>query len=432
MLSELPGQWQQWQGQVVGNFTLLQYLGGSPDRAVFLTNRNGNKAAIRLVRADSDKARLLVSRWKQCAELSHPHLLRVFETGEARIKSTPVAYAVMEFADEDLSQLLPLRAMTTDEAKEMIRDVSSALSYLHGKNLVHGSVRPANIRAIGDQIKLANESVLPAGEHDYPKSQASVYDAPERAAAGATPAGDVWSLGMTLVESLTRRTPAQSEPVLREVLSDPFDKIAWNCLQHDPERRWRIDDILAALKPTTPEPTKKSQAPVRPAAPYHDQSEADQKPGWGKWVAIAAVVLLIAVLVVPRMLRRGNQTASRSETAPSTVAPVAATAPSTTSADAPGAVLNQVLPNPSASARHTIQGTIRVRVRVSVDASGSVTATSFESRGPSAYFARISSEAAREWKFTPPRVNGQSSASQWVIRFEFRRTETKAIPEMVG
>src|SRR6266568_2726377 len=66
-----------------------------------------------------------------------------------------------------------------------------------------------------------------------------------------------------------------------------------------------------------------------------------------------------------------------------------------------GAVLQQVLPRVSPSARNTIEGKIRVLVRVEVDPSGNVTDAKLVSAGPSKYFARLALESARDWKFTP-------------------------------
>jgi len=41
--------------------------------------------------------------------------------------------------------------------------------------------------------------------------------------------------------------------------------------------------------------------------------------------------------------------------------------------------------------------------------------------GPSKYFARLALQAAQQWKFTPPRENGQAVPSQWTILFEFTK-----------
>ena len=108
-----------------------------------------------------------------------------------------------------------------------------------------------------------------------------------------------------------------------------------------------------------------------------------------------------------------------SNTAPAQVAPA--------NGNSPGSVAHQELPAISPSARHTIQGTIRIRARVEVNPSGDVTNVKLESAGPSQYFARLTSQAARNWKFVPAKVNGQNVVSEWLLQFELRRSETRVI-----
>ena len=81
----------------------------------------------------------------------------------------------------------------------------------------------------------------------------------------------------------------------------------------------------------------------------------------------------------------------------------------------------RVLPEAAPSAMRTITGHFRVSVRAKVDSSGNVTDTKFKTRGPSQYFARLSMEAAKNWKFTPPVVNGTPASSEWLINFKFSR-----------
>jgi TonB family protein len=106
-----------------------------------------------------------------------------------------------------------------------------------------------------------------------------------------------------------------------------------------------------------------------------------------------------------------------------------ASAASSASADSSGAVKNQALPNPSAGALHTIHGHIKIRVRTHVDASGNVIETKFISPGPSRYFARLSQEAAQQWKFTPRTQNGRAVPSDWTIMFEWTRDGIQAFPQ---
>jgi protein TonB len=95
----------------------------------------------------------------------------------------------------------------------------------------------------------------------------------------------------------------------------------------------------------------------------------------------------------------------------------------TTSHDNQNGVVRQVMPQVSPSARRTIQGTIKVRVRVDVDAEGNVAKTKLESAGPSKYFSRVAMEAAREWKFVPARAD-ESGPREWKLQFAFSRAKT--------
>jgi periplasmic protein TonB len=94
----------------------------------------------------------------------------------------------------------------------------------------------------------------------------------------------------------------------------------------------------------------------------------------------------------------------------------------------PGSVLEQVMPAVSKSARDTIQGRIKVAVRVAVDGSGNVAEAKLVTAGPSKYFARQAMDAARRWKFSAAQENGQGVASAWVLHFEFSRKGTTVHP----
>jgi TonB family protein len=86
------------------------------------------------------------------------------------------------------------------------------------------------------------------------------------------------------------------------------------------------------------------------------------------------------------------------------------------------------MPQVSHSALDTIQGAVRVAIKLNVDPSGRVTDTSFESEGPSKYFARMAMQAAQNWKFKPPLAGGRQVPSTWELQFEFTRDGAKVVP----
>jgi serine/threonine protein kinase len=265
--------WTQYEGQVVAEqFCLRQFLGASGQGAVFLTERSGTdsqKAAIKLLPAESVDAEGQLSRWISASPLSHPHLLQIFRTGRCRLDNAEFLYAVTEYAEENLAQIILQRPLSADEARDMLDPVLDALLYLHGKGFVHGGIKPANIMAAGDKVKISSDSIRLAGSSgttanigasniSAPSISAPIsdYDPPERVTAGFSQAGDVWSLSMALVEVLTQHLPVwnsadQGEPQLPEssLVPQPFLDIVRNSLVRDPARRWTLGEIAARLQP---------------------------------------------------------------------------------------------------------------------------------------------------------------------------------------
>ena len=487
----MTGTWKRWEGQVVnGEFPLQRYLGGSDHSAVFLTQRGSEKAAIKLIAADLDSAEAQLSRWRLAAKLSAPHLLRIFDMGRAMIDDTDLLYLVMELADDDLSQILPVRALTAQETQEMLQPVLRALAYIRSENCVHGRVRPSNILAVGDQVKMSSDSLSASGE--TARREASVYDAPESAGGAISPASDVWSLGVTIVEVLTQRLPDPTQSghaVLPAGMPSPFQDIARRCLHADPQQRWTVVQIAAGLEPAavaSPKAVASAPAASRLATPLDRTPALTDKKTIAKWlyfVPVVAAGLFVWALMSGSKARTPNppapapveqrqvQNANSSQPSPtkpqakpkpspvkptkalsqktqgagnSTPAAAAvATAPpastpkpeavpalkaSTAAGSGIAGVVHTVMPVVSHGARNTIQGKVKVRVRVQVDTSGNVTAATLDSPSPSKYFSRIALEAAQGWKFTPAQAHGQFVPSEWTLRFGFTRSDTEVVP----
>jgi len=441
-------RWKNWEGRVAnGKFPLRQWLGGSDHSAVFLTERTGGgpqKAAIKLVPADSREAEQF-SRWAEAAKLSHPHLIRLFEFGRCQIDETRMLYVVMEYAEENLAEILPLRPLTPDEASAMLGPTAEALAYLHKSGFAHGRIKPSNIMAVHDQLKISADRLGKVGERGDARAPGvvapSVYDAPEAVSAGLSPAADIWSLGATLVAVLTQNEPglknlAREPVVVPETISQAIREIARRCLQIDPQQRCTASDILARLQPQAAQ----TRAVPVPAPVRARVIETSPSPSHSKrwiFVPIVAAALVLAVwagskfMFHPPSVPAGEVEPAKApaETPPSqSSAPFAANAKPAQTDTARGSVLRQVMPEVSRSAQNTIQGRLKVVVDVSVDASGNVSEAKFASRGPSTYFANRALAAARGWKFNPPQVAGQAAPSEWALRFQFRRTSIEAFP----
>src|SRR5271155_2555752 len=199
---------KQWEGQIVeGIFPLRQYLGGSDHSAVFLTDYGEGepqKSAIKFFPADAATADLQLASWEGAAQLAHPNLLRLFHAGRRKLGGNEQLYLVMEHAEENLAEILPQRPLTAEETRDMLGPVLDALEYLHGKGFLHGDLKPSNVLASGDHLKVSSDTISRIGEPQSYSRKAGVYDPPEAISGMLTPAADVWSLGTTLVEVLTQ------------------------------------------------------------------------------------------------------------------------------------------------------------------------------------------------------------------------------------
>jgi serine/threonine protein kinase len=421
--------WTKWEGQAInGVFPLRRLLSASDHSAVFLTEykaQNLLNAALKLVPAIPARAEAQLSQWTKAATLSHPHLIRLLEAGRCQLGELPFLFVVMEYAEQTLSQILPQRALTPDEVREMLRPTLNALAFLHGKNLVQGRLTPSNILVVNDQLKLASDAVHSSGESTANIANLSVYDPPEANDGGYSAAGDIWGLGITMVEALTQYPPSwpdsESETAsFRAALPPTFAAIARQCLNRDPANRPTVADLEAQITPAAQLPVV-SLMPDRAASP-------EDSPRRRLFVPAIAVLVIAAVAVWAGVHVLSSRT-TLERVAPSTPAsqnpeaslsapPVSAPQPAQPLANKPPSVLHEEIPDIPRHARGTIRGHIKIAVRVTVDSSGNVVDEALENPGPSRYFARLASTAAKKWKFAP--ADNQASR-KWLLRFEFTR-----------
>lgn len=436
--------WTRWEDQVVnGTFPLRRLLGCSDHSAVFLTEYKAKKlpdAAIKLMRTDGVRAKAQLKHWKAAAALSHPNLVRLFETGRCRLGGREFVFVVMEYAEQTLDQILNRRALSPDEVREMLPPTLGALAYLHGNQLVHGQLRPSNFLAIGDQLKLASDNIRPAG---HPSNDGIVriswYDPPELSDCGATTAADVWGLGVTLVEALTLNTPIWPDQLAATVtlpanMPVPFVGLVRRCLSRNPASRPSVIELEAPYKAAA---RANSIADPEPVADPILHEITPPRSHRKRNLSLAVTAALLISLAVWMRFSETSQAVPQSAvvSAPPPVAapvipksPEAISGPSGPVDPAPAeppvapeaapnaAVLFEAQPNVPPDVIEKIQSPTYVSLRVLVDPSGNVLGALMENPGRSKYLARLADEAARDWKFVETE---QQSARVWLLRFKF-------------
>jgi TonB family protein len=465
--------WPKCQGEVInGAYPLRHFLGGSEHSAVFLTECKAQSvatAAIKIVPAERVTLAQL-SHWRTAAGLSHPHLIRLLDAGLCQLGGRQFLFVVMEYAEQTLAQVLPHRALTAEEVQELLLPTLDALAFLHRKNLVQGQLKPANFLVVNDQLKLASDTVRPADEPRASVAERSLYDPPEARSSKLSPAGDIWALGITLVEALTQRLPAwpdeRSETArLPSTIPPAFVDTVQRCLSQNPASRPTATDLEAQFKRAPPVSVVSVPQPVVREAPRR-ATPPQELPKQRSFVPTIAAVLILLVAVwaglrlfhshpnseqsATSTVQPSQQTAGAPpavllspETPPS--APLGVSAPSSSAkareskpaparpvshrsdqpaqlfADSSPSVVYEQIPSVPRSARETIHGHVKVAVLVIVDHAGNVIDSLLENPGPSSYFARLAREAARKWKFA---AADNQDTREWLIRFEFTRGGT--------
>ncbi|HYL71700.1 MAG TPA: protein kinase, partial [Candidatus Dormibacteraeota bacterium] len=363
--------WPESGSLINGIYPLLSMLHGSDRSAVFTTEartRGVAAAAIKIVRAAPVLTDLQLRHWRTATAQSHPHLLQLFDAGHCQLAGQQFLFVVMEYADQTLAELLLRRALTAVEAREMLPPALDALAFLHRKNLVHGQLKPANLLVVGDQLKLASDTVRPAGEPRACSVPPSLYDPPEGHHGRSTPAGDIWGLGVTLVEALTQNLPwpdvRSRSTSLPPSLPPAFVDVAQRCLSHEPTARPTVAELNAEFRTVPPAPVVPAARPVaresRPAVPR----ESPRMRRGGVAVTAAAVTALFVLGWAAVRIFHGHTGAQpvsdiAAEPAPRPVTP----APRAPSAAQHAAAAHAAVPGPGSVSRASRSPAARMAAR---------------------------------------------------------------------
>ena len=301
--------WEQFIGRIIDGWELVRVLNTHGPIAVFAVKgeSSAEQGAMKVLLLHSAAIDDQLRQWQIAAELSHPSLLRVLGHGRAEFDAAEAAYLVTELADDNLSTALHNRALSEKETGEVLEPVLAAVAYLHSKRMVHGRIRPSNVLAIGDDVKLSVDSLLPEGQSPVFARERDGYDAPELATGNAPRlATDVWSLGALVSEALTQRIV----PEVPAKLPGAYADIAEHSLQEHPEKRWSVQQIQARLRGPAvlpPAPAIVSETSPEPFRRHLAEPSLPERTNW-KYAAIAGVAALV-LLAVFLLARKPHQNA---------------------------------------------------------------------------------------------------------------------------
>lgn len=169
-----------------------------------------------------------VKEARSLARLRHPNIVSIIDIFE----ENDTAYYVMEFhAGGSLADKVKNAPLPEADAVKYIRQIASALEYVHSKQMMHLDVKPANILLDGEGNAILIDFGL-AKQYDNDGRQTSTtpigishgYAPMEQYKNGGvsefSPVSDIYSLGATLYKLVTGLTPPEANDVFEAGLPD--------------------------------------------------------------------------------------------------------------------------------------------------------------------------------------------------------------------
>ncbi len=274
-------------------YTIERELGAGGMATVYLAQdlKHDRKVAIKVLRPELAAvlgADRFLNEIRVTANLQHPHILPLFDSGEA----DSFVYYVMPYVEgESLRDTLRREGTlsVTDTARVMSQ-VADALSHAHERGVLHRDIKPDNVMVSGRHATVMDFGVARAvteatDEHGLTTAGMAVgtpaYMAPEQAAA-ATDVDhrvDIYALGILGYELLTGSTPfegrAPHQILAAHVTEDPdhvtsrqpsvptaLAQVVMRCLEKEIDERWssgeeivqrldNLDDATVAVPRTS-------------------------------------------------------------------------------------------------------------------------------------------------------------------------------------
>ena len=326
---------------------------------------------------------------RHAASLHHPGVASVYDVGESTLlgaadgSSVPRPFLVMELVDgQPLSALLRGgRPLDPDVVRDLMAQAADAIGAAHRAGIVHRDVKPANLLVTPErQIKITDFGIARASDGLGLTGTGQVmgtpqYLSPEQARGNtATPASDVYALGVVAFECLAGHRPFDAESPVATALShlnDPVPDlppsvpadlaaVVRRAMSKDAAQRYADGDAFAVALRDPSAAAETAFVPVPPVAdhtqvmtavpepmpeiePVYDPPPEDRGSPWP--IVLLVIGLVAAVVLILWLVLRDSgdddaepDATDSSSSAPTSSAPTTEDTPSEPSSSAPAPV----------------------------------------------------------------------------------------------
>jgi serine/threonine-protein kinase len=218
-------------------YVIERELGAGGMATVYLAHdvRHDRKVALKVLRPELSAilgAERFLHEIKTTANLQHPHILSLFDSGEA----DGLVYYVMPYVEgESLRDRLQReKQLPVEDAVRIAREVADALEYAHQHGIVHRDIKPENILLHGGHAMVADFGIALAAARSEGGTRMTEtgmslgtphYMSPEQSMGEReiTPKADIYALGCVLYEMLTAEPPftgATAQAIIARVMTE--------------------------------------------------------------------------------------------------------------------------------------------------------------------------------------------------------------------
>ncbi|UCD25774.1 MAG: protein kinase [Gemmatimonadota bacterium] len=331
----MPEVLERLNETLAGRYRLERQLARGGAAIVFVAHdlRHDRQVALKVLRPDIAAAlgaERFLREIKIAANLSHPHILPVYDSGEA---AGYLFYVMPLVEGESLRERLAREhVLSVTETVKLLHDIADALHHAHERGVVHRDIKPDNVMLSGRHAMVTDFGVAKGlseatvtGEVDTlgVALGTPAYMAPEQAAADPSidHRADIYSLGALSYEMLTGRTPfrgASPQAILaahvtedpvpvadeRVGVPDELASVVMRCLEKDPADRWQsAEEFLQQLGPETTPSGGVDPVPTIPAITPLALLKR-------RSAVITAAVAVVAVLALGWLFSGGDQVQS--------------------------------------------------------------------------------------------------------------------------